>query len=276
LVAFFDHKALFSNLRRWFLVFSQPAVVVRPHPKLFKLPTHALNESKENFTPDHNTMPSSNLPYRSLFAVLTVDSVLVYDTHHNRPLALVKGLHYAALTDCCWSPDGKDLILCSSDGYVSLVHFADGELGELYEPPKVQEVFSDSLAVTNDLLSENLPREFAPLPRCEPSNNKGVIEAPPAKRAKKTRIVPVLLSSLPTMSSSVTTATTVQDSNKGQHQDPVSREISPAKRTAEQQWDNETDRMGLAVTKLSLDSNTVQPPKKKKRIQPTLISFSNA
>lgn len=77
----------------------------------------------------------SNLPYRSVFAVLTLDSLLLYDTYHLTPLAVARGLHYASLTDCAWTCDGSTLIISSRDGYLSFISFNKGELGEVYTPP---------------------------------------------------------------------------------------------------------------------------------------------
>jgi len=76
----------------------------------------------------------SNLNYRSVFAVLTLDSVLLYDTYHVTPLAMARGLHYASLTDCVWTSDGRTLIISSRDGYLTFITFNKGELGEVYNP----------------------------------------------------------------------------------------------------------------------------------------------
>lgn len=46
------------------------------------------------------------------------------------PLAVVSGLHYAALTDCCWSADGRLLMVTSTDGYCSFFVLDDATLGE--------------------------------------------------------------------------------------------------------------------------------------------------
>lgn len=98
--------------------------MVRPNPVLFRLPPNAA-------APDEKPA----LPYRSVFAVLTTDSVVIYDTHHDRPLALARGLHYAGLTDAAWSGDGRTLFVTSSDGYVSILSFGTGELGDAYSAP---------------------------------------------------------------------------------------------------------------------------------------------
>ncbi len=96
--------------------------MVRPNPLLFRLPPN-VPEGK------------SALPYRSVFAVLTTDTVVIYDTHHDRPLSLARGLHYAGLTDAAWSGDGRTLFVTSSDGYVSILSFGVGELGDVYTAP---------------------------------------------------------------------------------------------------------------------------------------------
>ncbi|TNN13724.1 Chromatin assembly factor 1 subunit B, partial [Schistosoma japonicum] len=44
----------------------------------------------------------------------------------------VSQLHYQALNDASWSKDGHLVVVCSTDGYCSLIHFARGELGAFY------------------------------------------------------------------------------------------------------------------------------------------------
>ncbi len=65
-----------------------------------------------------------------VFAVITISAVLVYDTQHPHPLARLGGLHLACINDAAWTPDGRMLVVCSSDGYVTFVRFDDGALGE--------------------------------------------------------------------------------------------------------------------------------------------------
>ena len=67
--------------------------------------------------------------HRCVFAVMTLDDVLVYDTHQATPLAIAKQLHYAALTDAAWSADGRSLAVSSSDGYISILSFGEAEIG---------------------------------------------------------------------------------------------------------------------------------------------------
>lgn len=261
----------------------KPSVVVRASPVLFKLPgsdddpspAEEEPESKENQTPSSG---SRRLPYRSVFAVLTTDTILVYDTHHSRPLSVVRGLHYAGLSDCQWSKDGTKLVVSSIDGYVSIVSFDNGELGEVYNRPVLAHsgsMVTSPSSVQSPLQSQNRnnanggatsttkptvlsfskPKVASnPIPPCEPGQT-ATIEAPPSKRAK-TRITPTLISvpngSVPAPSS----------------------EPAHAKRCANELLEHDADTVGEAVTKLTL-SNDEKPKKKKKRIQPLLISAGN-
>ena len=43
-----------------------------------------------------------SLPYRMVYAVASIDSVLLYDTQHTAPFAFVSNIHYAAITDMAW------------------------------------------------------------------------------------------------------------------------------------------------------------------------------
>ena len=82
------------------------------------------------------------LPYRMLFAVVTMDTVAIYDTQQTGPVCLLTKLHYDEFTDMTWcaqpcnpvhftlanpygcrSPDGQCLILSSRDGYCTIVVF---------------------------------------------------------------------------------------------------------------------------------------------------------
>ncbi|KAF9078455.1 WD40-repeat-containing domain protein [Rhodocollybia butyracea] len=63
------------------------------------------------------------LPYRMLFAVVTMDAVVIYDTQQSTPVCMLTKLHYDEFTDASWSPDGQTLILSSRDGYCTLVIF---------------------------------------------------------------------------------------------------------------------------------------------------------
>ncbi|KAM5577745.1 chromatin assembly factor 1 subunit FAS2 [Rosa sericea] len=95
---------------------SKPIVAVRFCPLAFRL---------------RGTNPSGffKLPHRIVFAVATLDSLNIYDTESVTPIAVLAGLHYAAITDITWSPDAHYLALSSQDGYCTLVEFENDELG---------------------------------------------------------------------------------------------------------------------------------------------------
>ena len=71
----------------------------------------------------------SSLPYRVLWAVATLESIVVYDSSLPQPLLVASNVHYAALTDLAWLPDGSGLIASSMDGYCTLIRFKPGALG---------------------------------------------------------------------------------------------------------------------------------------------------
>ena len=272
----------------------KPSVVVRPNPVLFALPPSVLENSKENQLPINKMVgsaPSSGskkhppgsisptgLPYRSIFAVLTLDSILVYDTHHAAPLSVIQGLHYSGLTDCCWSPDGMNLMVCSSDGYISMINFNNGDLGEVYTPPS--STTTDVSSSRSDALSRKQktevlppPVELPPLPPCDKDPLSSILVAPAAKKAKKTRITPTLVSTGVQSSSTNVTEGVMSSISSAQ----ATTNITTAKRAI-----SETEIVGEAVTKLSLGGEVnkaaatagEKPKKKKKRVQPQLISTS--
>lgn len=76
--------------------------------------------------------PVFKLDYRVVYAVATQDSVIVYDTQQSAPLCIVSNLHYTTFTDLTWSPDGNTLLMTSTDGFCSALTFEPGELGERY------------------------------------------------------------------------------------------------------------------------------------------------
>lgn len=72
-------------------------------------------------------------PYRLVFAIATKDKILVYDTQQEYPIAEIRDIHYAGLSDLSWSADGRILLATSTDGFCTFVYFPEGELGEFYE-----------------------------------------------------------------------------------------------------------------------------------------------
>uniref|UniRef100_A0A915BEW4 Chromatin assembly factor 1 subunit B n=1 Tax=Parascaris univalens TaxID=6257 RepID=A0A915BEW4_PARUN len=76
---------------------------------------------------------ASGLPYRMIWAVLTRDSVTVYDSQCAMPFAYVDNIHFNALTDLAWSTDGTILLISSLEGYCSFIRFNISSLGVVAE-----------------------------------------------------------------------------------------------------------------------------------------------
>ncbi|XP_043270217.1 chromatin assembly factor 1 subunit B [Venturia canescens] len=112
--------------------------------------------------------PMFSLPYRMVFAVATLYSVMLYDTQQIAPIAIISNIHYTRLTDLAWSSDGKLLVISSTDGYCSIVHFEDGELGKVFKNSKdkpkdesssaeVKEGTDESIIEKSEKKAEKLP-----------------------------------------------------------------------------------------------------------------------
>ncbi|ELT96618.1 hypothetical protein CAPTEDRAFT_226807 [Capitella teleta] len=105
---------------------SKATILVRFNPVLYVL--RPIQQSNQSQSPDS----IFSLPYRMVFAVGSEDSVVLYDTQQPRPFALLSNIHYHTLSDLSWSHDGRFLSVSSTDGFITLVTFAEGELGEAY------------------------------------------------------------------------------------------------------------------------------------------------
>eukprot|EP00562_Extubocellulus_spinifer_P006887 CAMPEP_0178533912 /NCGR_PEP_ID=MMETSP0696-20121128/34739_1 /TAXON_ID=265572 /ORGANISM="Extubocellulus spinifer, Strain CCMP396" /LENGTH=848 /DNA_ID=CAMNT_0020165965 /DNA_START=239 /DNA_END=2785 /DNA_ORIENTATION=+ len=268
----------------------KPSVVVRPNPVLFKLPPNANASSKENDVP--STSEGNSPPYRSIFAVLTLDSVVVYDTHHAHPLCIARGLHYAGLTDAVWSSDGRTLMVSSTDGYISIINFADGELGEVYVPPlalaEAKVLQEEAVKMASRTIAATAASAPS-LPPCEPGQSS-VIVGPPAKKAKTDMDAPKAVSVTPNGCDAaqkeqqksgkkrvVPTLVPVRkvenlslegDSGANNQETTADGEIDMANSS-----DDAAASTAMTTTKTNDEEpNILQPKKKKKRVQPVLVS----
>ncbi len=236
---------------------------MRPNPVLFKLPYH--HDSKA-------VKETSALPYRSIFAVLTTDTVLIYDTCQDRPLSMACGLHYAGLTDAAWSADGKTLFVTSSDGYVSILSFANGEFGEVYHDTTLESIeeinlltpanneYNTKEATSLQAMSmeKNIPTPppaSKSLPFYDNVNEAAINTLVPKKKMKRT-------------SPNIITSTHSDSPSGGTKESEIASDSTLATKST-----NETNRNTQGVNDASsvLDS-AQQPMKKKKRIQPILLS----
>ncbi|XP_010462929.1 PREDICTED: chromatin assembly factor 1 subunit FAS2-like isoform X2 [Camelina sativa] len=140
---------------------SKPVVVVRFCSVAFKL--RGSNSAEEGFF---------KLPYRLVFAIATLNSVYIYDTECVAPVAVLAGLHYAAITDITWSPNASYLALSSQDGYCTVVEFEDNELGEsipisVGKKPVDSEEKQHHIGKTDELMTETRPAESNKLAEAE-------------------------------------------------------------------------------------------------------------
>ncbi|KAL5010500.1 hypothetical protein ScPMuIL_012805 [Solemya velum] len=113
-------------------------IAVRCCPQLFHLRQSTETDQENNNLKDQKEWERCStvfsLPYRVVFAVATEDSILLYDTQQKSPIAYIGNIHYHQLSDLTWSSNGQYLIVSSTDGYVSMVTFEEGELGTPYKP----------------------------------------------------------------------------------------------------------------------------------------------
>ena len=79
---------------------------------------------------DEDPTPLINLPYRMVFAVATIDNVLIYTTQSTYPIAVIKNLHYDSINDLSWVFNNI-LCIASSDGFCSFLQFEPGVIGEM-------------------------------------------------------------------------------------------------------------------------------------------------
>ncbi|KAG0596949.1 hypothetical protein M758_UG298400 [Ceratodon purpureus] len=101
---------------------SKPVVAVRFCPAIFSL--------VEN-VPEEEASSGFALPYRLVYAVATLDSLIIYDTQRSGPIVVFAGIHYASITDIAWSGDAQYVAVSSQDGYCSLLAFSKEELGTI-------------------------------------------------------------------------------------------------------------------------------------------------
>lgn len=86
-----------------------------------------LFERDDTITPPK---PFEFLPYKMVFAIATLDSVVLYDTSSSLPLVAFCQVHFDSITDMSWSSDGSYLAISSRDCFCSIISFDDGELGK--------------------------------------------------------------------------------------------------------------------------------------------------
>ena len=102
---------------------------------------------------DRKEKPAFDLPFRMIYAVISKESVIIYDTQQFSPISIFSNLHWAGFTDASWSPDGQCLMLASLDGYCSIIVFDPNELGVPYEKQQHQLQMSAIAQQTQNLVN---------------------------------------------------------------------------------------------------------------------------
>ena len=87
---------------------TKATILVRSSPVVYSL----REDVEENFL---------GLPYRVIFAIMTVDTVILHDSQSRAPFMYVDNLHYDNLTSLCWTPDGKSMVVSSMEGYNTFI-----------------------------------------------------------------------------------------------------------------------------------------------------------
>lgn len=132
-----SHLSLFVSLLShvlWFrpllcLPVDKAAVGGRCCPRVFQRRTACPTSSLGAELAESEIGWPSWLPYRMIFALFSLTSIFLYDTESEYPIAFISNLHYSSLSDLTWFPDGRGIVVSSTDGYCSTVTFAEGELG---------------------------------------------------------------------------------------------------------------------------------------------------
>uniref|UniRef100_A0A0G4HZV9 CAF1B/HIR1 beta-propeller domain-containing protein n=1 Tax=Chromera velia CCMP2878 TaxID=1169474 RepID=A0A0G4HZV9_9ALVE len=103
-----------------------------------------LEENQDGMETENKSTGSSQPivdPPRFVYATMSLGGWLyIHDTQRALPLGVCRDIHFQGLTDATWSSDGQLLVVASSDGYLSFVRFAEGELGAVKKPAAVYEL----------------------------------------------------------------------------------------------------------------------------------------
>ncbi|KAK6589957.1 hypothetical protein RS030_192823 [Cryptosporidium xiaoi] len=120
---------------------------------------NGLSSNQQNFFSNYRIVPPDNqdswifsnktktneIMPRYIFSVITLaGTIYIYDTQHIHPIVAIRGLHFQGMNDASWSSDGHTLAVASSDGYITIVFFENGELGQVLKGPVITKVNTDT------------------------------------------------------------------------------------------------------------------------------------
>ncbi|DBB16492.1 hypothetical protein WJX82_009453 [Trebouxia sp. C0006] len=161
---------------------NKAVVAVRFCPQLFSLRDCP---QQDNGLSGNQQQQPFQLPYRMVFAIATLDSIIIYDTQQPTPIAVLGSLHFEAVTDLAWSCDGAFLAISSYDGYCSIASFDKGELGEFVLaadlPPHIRERVACAA-------KQAAPAASTPHPHKTPGPASGSASMPPPSTSQASRL----------------------------------------------------------------------------------------
>lgn len=273
----------------------KPSLAVCCSPIFYKLRGTLLGTKKESngsnhakpSSPSHSSSPVFALPYRVVYAVITQDTVVVYDTEQHQPIAVVSNLNYSAFTDATWSPDGQSLFVTSVDGFCSAILFDKNELGERYEgkvgPPSaslsstldsaVETANKDNLPTNtlkqntrktldsprkNHIFGESIARQLSLAEAHPPTKSKATVSSNNKPEEFSSSNGP---SANPTLSENKSTESSLQEPESTNEKNDTNISSTTTKRTGSEAFSNGNTTSTSSASK-----------KKKKRIVPTLVS----
>lgn len=137
-----------------------------------------------------------SLPYKLIFAIATSNEILIYETTNIEPIGIIGNLHYTPLTDLAWSPDGKFLMISSTDGFCSYISIDPSLFG-----PELSEEEINKLSPSPSIHQKIKVEDKSDKP--VKSEKKDIINILPVKR----KVKPV------NTNTSTTTTTTSNDTN---------------------------------------------------------------
>lgn len=221
--------------------------------------------------------PAFALPYRVIYAVATQDSVVIYDTEQKQPLGVATSLHFAPLTDLSWSDDGRRLFVSSVDGFCSAISFSKEDLGEVYTGEvaaanAAQPLKTPLLNTAADSANDNRPKfsQLPTVPSFTPSsnNNSSILRSmsassSPASGHSQMSILTPTHRPLQTVLVPGLSSAELDSINRGAYGTSNLTRHERASSTSS----TDTQRS---------ETSSLEKPKKKRRIAPTLVADSNA
>lgn len=80
---------------------------------------------------------------RMIYAIFSIDSVVIYDNRSKEPIASFKDLHYGTITDLSWSSDSRYLTISSTDGFLTSIEWENDELGKKIDSSSTKSYIDD-------------------------------------------------------------------------------------------------------------------------------------